>query len=242
MYTYRRSLWHTIPSVFVAVHASGLVVLKMLVRTDVAEALNISVGDVTIRDVLPVGYHALSIDVDTTFKVEVSNDAEPEEVHRKLEYTLLHGDDAVSQLANEPDRVFNRTTRATHTKAKVSNSTALCKYLCRFCVKIAKDSKKLRESRPDDVGNAETEFMSPIIGICCLIIIVCSFFAYARIRKNRARTKHSKSLTWYAFCMIHICGGDGTILFYSRTVLGESSESSSGREMEERTPPIRSVR
>ena len=104
----------------------------MLVRTDVAAALNISVGDVTIRDVLPVGYHALSIDVDTTFKVEVSNDAEPEEVHRKLEYTLLHGDDAVSQLASEPDRVFNRTTSATHAKAKVRSSTAFCTCLCCF--------------------------------------------------------------------------------------------------------------
>lgn len=96
--------------------------LKMLVRTDMADALNVSVGDVSVTSITPFGRHALSIDVDTTFKVELSRDADPEEVDRELKATMLKGDDAVRQFADDPDRALKRTTRATHSSAKVSVS------------------------------------------------------------------------------------------------------------------------
>ena len=74
-----------------------------------------------------------------------------------------------------------------------------------FRIKIDKDSKKLRESRPNDVGNEKllkkTGFMSPIIGIG-MLIVVCSVFACVRIRRSKARPGHPKSLAWYAFCLM----------------------------------------
>lgn len=91
----------------------------MLVRTDVANALNISVGDVAVNNIAPLGRRALSLEVDTTIKVEVSEDAEPEEVKREVEATMLKGDDNVHRLANDPDSALHRTTTATHTTAQV---------------------------------------------------------------------------------------------------------------------------
>lgn len=82
-----------------------------------ADALNISVGDVAVKDIAPFGSRALIIDVDTTFKAQIPSDAEPEEVHRQLQQTMMHGDESVSRLAD--NTVLPRTQRATQSHPKV---------------------------------------------------------------------------------------------------------------------------
>lgn len=106
--------------IVLAVHAPGIVVLEILVRTDVADAMNISVGDVAVTNISPVGRHALSIELDTTFKAEISKDAQPEEVDRGLKQTILRGDENVERLVNDPDRAFHRTTSSTNSHAQAN--------------------------------------------------------------------------------------------------------------------------
>jgi len=168
-----------------SVHASGVVVLKMLVRTDMADALNISVGDVAVTSVTPVGRHALSIYVDTTFKVEVPADADPEEVDREVKATMLKGDDAVREFANNPDRVLKRTTRATHARANVN-----------------RDSAKFRASNPsewsEDRWYTDPKILYPLVSVC-ILFVSSTFLICVRIRKHKSRlSTHLKSFAWFA--------------------------------------------
>eukprot|EP00210_Caulerpa_lentillifera_P001894 g1822.t1 len=151
------------------VRASGIIVLKTLIRTDMADALNISVGDVAVTGVTPYGKRALLVNVDTTFKIDVDESAEPEEVDAKVALARLKGDHAVAKVQNDPDGVLRRTTKATHSHAHVKAGARI----------IAHRPKDDTEDHP-----WHANMVYALISICALFCS-CTCIVCFQIRKHR---------------------------------------------------------
>lgn len=101
------------------VDGSGVAVLSILIRKDMSEAFNISMGDIAVTDVSSVGHRMLLVNVTTTFKVPVPDTATEEEREAALENAMLDGDNAIQEIVTNPDRALQRTTKATKAHAEV---------------------------------------------------------------------------------------------------------------------------
>lgn len=103
------------------VNGSGVAVLSILIRKDMSEAFNISMGDIAVTDVSTVGHRVLLVNVTTTFKVPVPDTATEEERDAALHNAMLDGDSAIWEIATNADRALQRTTKATNSHAEVRN-------------------------------------------------------------------------------------------------------------------------
>lgn len=146
-------------------------VLKTLIRTDMADALNISVGDVAVTKVSPYGDRALLVNVDTTFKVDVDESAEPEEVDAQVAMARLRGDHAVYKVQTDPDGVLRRTTQATHSHAHMNAGARVIAH------------------KPSDEREEVPWYMNMMYAVVstCVLFCSCTCILCFRFKKQRAK-------------------------------------------------------
>lgn len=92
-------------------NASSEEILGHLVRTDTANAFNISVGDVEVTGISQIGRRMLYVNVSATLGVDVPPGATAEDVNTALQVANLSADDPIQLLSQNPDRFFGRTTK-----------------------------------------------------------------------------------------------------------------------------------
>jgi hypothetical protein len=95
----------------VGVNATSEEILGHLIRTDTANAFNISVGDVEVTGISQIGRRMLYVNVTATLGVDVPPGASVEDVDTALQVANLSADEPINLLSQNPDRFFGRTTK-----------------------------------------------------------------------------------------------------------------------------------
>jgi hypothetical protein len=88
------------------------IIVGSLLRSDTADAFNISMEDVRVLSVRHVARRILQANVTATLGVDVPADATEEDIAAALAVQRLSADQFIEQLADDPDLFFGRTTKA----------------------------------------------------------------------------------------------------------------------------------
>ncbi|CAD7704232.1 unnamed protein product [Ostreobium quekettii] len=107
------------------VNASGVAVLELSIRADMAGVFNISMGDVFvthITDMPDVGHRRLLLNVSSTVKVDDSRcvSGTKEECEAAFNLAEHKADDKLIEVQNNPDAYLQRTIQATNSQRQVS--------------------------------------------------------------------------------------------------------------------------
>ncbi|KAL4450153.1 hypothetical protein ABPG77_010822 [Micractinium sp. CCAP 211/92] len=94
------------------VDGDPLAIVSSLIRSDTAQAFNISMDDVQVAAVRQVARRMLSANVTAMLGVDVPPGATDQDIEAALEVERLSADKPIEMLSEDPDRFFGRTTQA----------------------------------------------------------------------------------------------------------------------------------
>ncbi|GMH32813.1 hypothetical protein BSKO_00647 [Bryopsis sp. KO-2023] len=156
------------------VSGPGVAVLSILIKKDVSEAFNISIGDVDVTDVSQVGQRTLLVNVTTTFKVPMPMNATEEEQNAVMQNALLEGDSAIWEIVKDADRALQRTTKATNAHAKVTREDV-------------RYHQWKPAGHPGGLSAAYVRILLPIMA-CLLLVVGSAGSFWCRLRKKEKHT------------------------------------------------------
>lgn len=116
------------------VNASGVAVLELSIRADLAGVFNISMADVSVTDVTAVGHRRLQVSILSTVKVDECVNATQEQCEAAFHVAASEADTTINKIATDPDSYLQRTIQATNSQPQVSRAGVFDRrmYVLRF--------------------------------------------------------------------------------------------------------------